>query len=136
MRSHLSTRSIRLQLPTQIKCLEAATINITCTAFGPLAAFLHERIIYDVNSRQHPQRRELRPDRLLRNKLMLSQELATLRIVRATLESVKQLVVAIHEDVGTAAKNCKDMTGMLCDFQRVLCCAKFNRATQALGLGD
>ncbi|KAH8144698.1 uncharacterized protein LAJ45_11292 [Morchella importuna] len=42
----------------------------------------------------------------------LKDELATLRIVRATLESMKQLVGAIHEDIETAAKNCEDVTGL------------------------
>ncbi|KAL7270043.1 hypothetical protein RUND412_007265 [Rhizina undulata] len=42
----------------------------------------------------------------------LKSELATLRVLRATLESVKQLVAAIHDDAETAAANCKQATGL------------------------
>ncbi|RPA96174.1 hypothetical protein L873DRAFT_1811794 [Choiromyces venosus 120613-1] len=36
----------------------------------------------------------------------LTQELSTLRIFRATLESVKQVVEGIHRDTVTAKENC------------------------------
>lgn len=51
-----------------------------------------------------------RPDGLLTN--TSQQELQTLQIVRATFESMRQLVEAVHEDVSTLTKNYTEITSM------------------------